>query len=80
MGDVNPVACFFGLTLVLHLFFAVGVFCAARSLRARGEKVMFAPPIIWAILTLLWGMFPLLSYWLIHHSGLRSAGQGTQIR
>ncbi len=32
---------------------------------------MFAPPIVWALLTLLWGMFALLPYWLIHHSSLR---------
>ncbi|MEN6578309.1 MAG: hypothetical protein ABFD90_18335 [Phycisphaerales bacterium] len=73
MGDVDWTAFFFGLTFVLHFFFAMGVFSAARDLRARGEKVMFAPPIVWAALTLLWGMFALLPYWLIHHSKLRVA-------
>ena len=72
---MDSAAFFFGLTLLLHLFFAWGVFSAANSLRARGEKVMFAPPIVWAILTLLWGMFPLLPYWLIHHSSLRVTGR-----
>jgi hypothetical protein len=76
MGSVNMVVYFFGLTFVLHFFFAMGVFSAARSLRARGEGVMFAPPIVWGVLTLLWGMFALAPYWLIHHSGLRSARQG----
>jgi hypothetical protein len=75
MGNVNIVPYFFGATLLMHVFFAVGVFRAARGLRARGEKVMFAPPVGWAILTLLWGMFVLLPYWLIHHSGLRAAKQ-----
>jgi hypothetical protein len=65
---------------VLHFFFAMGVFSAARGLQTRGEKVVFAPPIVWALLTLLWGMFALLPYWLIHHSNLRSAGQNGQIR
>lgn len=76
MNDLNPISFFFGLTLVLHFFFAAGVFNSARSLRARGEGVMFAPPIVWAILTLLWGMCTLLPYWLIHHSTLRPARQG----
>jgi len=76
MGNVDFGAWFFGLTFVLHLFFAMGVFSAARGLCARGGKLMFAPPIIWAMLTLLWGMFVLLPYWLIHHSSLRDAEQG----
>jgi hypothetical protein len=67
---------FLGLTLLMHFFFAMGVFSAARGLRARGEKLMFAPPIVWALHTLLWGMFVLLPYWLIHHSGLRATKQG----
>ncbi len=75
MGNLDLMLCFFGLTFVLHLFFDTGVFVAARGLRARGEKVMFAPPVVWALLTLLWGMFALVPYWLIHHSGLRGTGQ-----
>ena len=75
MGNVDWTACFFGLTFVLHFFFAMGVFSAARGMCTRGEKVMFAPPIVWAFLTLLWGMFVLLPYWLIHHSSLRVARQ-----
>jgi membrane protein implicated in regulation of membrane protease activity len=68
---MNWTVYFFGLTFVLHLIFAPGVFSAARGLRARGESVMFAPPTVWAMLTLLWGMLALLPYWLIHHSSLR---------
>ena len=75
MGDLNIGAFFFGLTFLLHFFFAMGVFSAARGLRMRGENLMFAPPIVWALLTLLWGMFALLPYWLIHHSSLRAAKQ-----
>lgn len=71
--DITPY--FLGLTFLMHLLFAAGVFRAARGLRARGEKVMFAPPVGWAILTLLWGMIIVLPYWLIHHSGLRAAKQ-----
>jgi len=75
MDHFNAGAFFFGLTFVMHCFFAMGVFSAARGLRTRGENVMFAPPIVWALLTLLWGMFALLPYWLIHHSGLQAAKQ-----
>lgn len=71
MGEIDPKLFFFGLTFLLHFFFAMGVHSAARALRTRGEKVMFAPPMVWALLTLLWGMFVLLPYWLIHHSHLR---------
>jgi hypothetical protein len=39
MDDVNLMACFFGLTVFLNLVFAVGVFIAARNLRAKGESV-----------------------------------------
>jgi hypothetical protein len=80
MGEVDLTPFFFGLTFVLHLFFAAGVFSAARGLRARGEGVMFAPPMVWALLTLLWGMFVLLPYWLIHHSSLRPREPGREIR
>jgi len=75
MGDMDVATYFFGLTFLLHFFFAMGVFSAARGLQTRGENVMFAPPIVWALLTLLWGMFALLPYWLIHHSSLRTAKQ-----
>lgn len=73
MGDLNIGAFFFGLTFLMHFFFAMGVFSTARGLRARGERVMFAPPIVWALLTLVWGMCVVLPYWLIHHSSLRAA-------
>jgi hypothetical protein len=73
MGDWDVGLFFFGLTFVLHFFFAMGVFSAAHRLRARGEKVMLAPPIVWALHTLLWGMLVVLPYWLIHHSSLRAA-------
>jgi len=76
MGDVDITPYFFGVTFLLHLFFALGVFSAARGLQARGENVTLALPVVWAILTLLWGMCALLPYWLIHHSGLRAAKQG----
>jgi len=76
VGEIDLTRFFFGLTLVLHLFFAAGVFSAARAVQTRGEKVMFAPPMVWALLTLLWGMFVLLPYWLIHHSVLRPGGPG----
>jgi hypothetical protein len=75
-GCLHPTSYFLGLTLVLHFFFAMGVFSSARSLRTRGERVMFAPPVVWAFFTLMWGMFVLLPYWLIHHSTLRPARQG----
>ncbi len=75
MGDMNIMPYFFGLTFLVHVFFAVGVFRAARGLRRRGEKLIFAPPVVWAIHTLLWGMCALLLYWLIHHSSLRAARQ-----
>ncbi|MCX5644508.1 MAG: hypothetical protein NTZ17_07455 [Phycisphaerae bacterium] len=76
MDHFNTGAFFFGLTFLMHFFFAMGVFSAARGLRRRGEKVMFAPPIVWALLTLLRGMLALLPYWLIHHSSLRTTTQG----
>ena len=75
MGDIDIMPYFFGLTFLMHLFFAAGVFRAARGLRRRGEKLIFAPPVVWAIHTLLWGIIALLAYWLIHHSSLRPVRQ-----
>jgi hypothetical protein len=74
--SLNIVPFFFGLTFLLHFFFAMGVFSAARGLRAQSEAVMLAPPVVWALMTLLWGMFVVLPYWLIHHSTLRPVRQG----
>jgi hypothetical protein len=51
---------------------SAGVFIAARRLRAKGDRVMFAPPIVWALHTIIWGMFVVLPYWLIHHSNLHA--------
>lgn len=76
MGNIKFGSWFFGLTFLAHLLFGVGVFRAARGLRVRGERVMFVPPVVWAAFTVLWGMFVVLPYWLIHHSSLLTVREG----
>jgi len=72
MGNVNIAAFFFGLTFLMHLFFAMGVFSAARGLRARGDGVLVRPSHHLGAADPPVGMFAMLPYWLIHHSSLRA--------
>ncbi len=73
MIELKMILAVLALTFLLHLFFAAGVFVAARKIRAQGERVMFAPPVVWALHTVIWGLFVVLPYWLIHHSSLRAS-------
>lgn len=72
MSQLETTMGIFGLTFLLHLFFAVGLLLSARKLKSQGERVMFAHPLVWALHTVIWGMFVVLPYWLIHHSAMRT--------
>ena len=59
--------CFGILSVVVHVSFAVAVFCDARRLPGKPVLVW---PIIWAFATLAGGVLVVFFYWVIHHSHL----------
>jgi heme/copper-type cytochrome/quinol oxidase subunit 4 len=57
------------LVAVVHVSFAVAVFLDARRLPRKPILVL---PIVWALATLLGGVFVAAVYWVMHHSRLNS--------
>ena len=59
--------CFGVLFAVVHVCFAVAVYCDARRLTGKPILVW---PIVWSFATLLGGVIVAAVYWVIHHSRL----------
>jgi hypothetical protein len=59
--------------VLLHVIFAVAVWCSALGVarRGEGESLTFFSPFFWALATLIGGVLVAALYWLIHHSNLR---------
>ena len=55
------------LAAVVHVSFAVAVFLDARRLPRKPILVL---SVVWALATLLGGLFVAAVYWVIHHSRL----------
>ena len=59
--------------IVVHICFAVAVFRDAENLESvPARKLWFVNSGIWALATLVGGIFTAGIYWVIHHSTLRS--------
>ncbi|MDE0184296.1 MAG: hypothetical protein OXP71_02430 [Candidatus Poribacteria bacterium] len=59
--------CFAVLSIIVHVCFAVAVFCDAKRLP---EKPVLVWPIIWSFAILAGGVLVVFFYWVIHHSRL----------
>jgi len=73
MGEVVqwiPIV-FAGLSLIVHLILAYAVWVNAAERERDKKPLMYLGSGSWGLVTLLAGIFGLLSYWLIHHSALR---------
>ena len=58
------------LNLLVHVFFALGVYKFAKAGEVDGKQTWLVTPPIWALTTLILGPFIAGVYWLIHHSSL----------
>jgi hypothetical protein len=59
------------LMALVHLAFAYGVFMDADLMKRRVNRdTRFVSPIVWALGTLVGGIFVAGVYWIIHHSTL----------
>ena len=59
------------LTAILHMICAIMIFQDAEAYRSRSGKSLFlVNGAIWALATLLGGIFIVGIYWLIHYSTL----------
>lgn len=62
---------FAALVLVVRVAFSVAVWHDAQIVKRRGHRVVFVHPALWALATLLGGVFVAVAYWVVHHSTLR---------
>ena len=62
---------FWGLTVAVHLAFAVGVYADAADLRRSRSGPSLVGPFWWTSATLVGGVFVAGLYWVVHHSTLR---------
>ena len=60
----------FVLTISIHLVFALAVYFDAVELEKRLLHVFVGAP-AWALAVVVFGLFAVLIYWLMHHSALR---------
>jgi len=63
---------FIGLTILIHVLFALAVWQDGTGLVQHGSRLIFVGPAIWALATLLGGVFVAVAYWLVHYSTLRA--------
>ncbi len=56
--------------VVVNVCFTVGVVVAIRRRKEEGRPPWFVSTEIWALATLVGGVFVAAIYWLIHHSTL----------
>jgi len=60
------------LVAIVHISFALAVLQDSQSLFRREQRsTVFVNGVIWALATLLGGVFMAAIYWVIHHSTLR---------
>lgn len=59
-------------TIIIHIFFAIGVLQDASRLPARRGPI-FVGQGVWCAATLLGGVFVAAVYWAMHHSRLNEA-------
>ncbi len=66
---------FYLLLLGLHILLARAVHTDGAGLEEAGNTLCFVGPRAWAISALLFGIFGVLVYWLIHHSSLATKAE-----
>ena len=59
------------LTIIVHPMLGYTVWINAAERERDQKPLMYLGSGGWALTTLLFGVFGLLTYWLIHHSALR---------
>ena len=60
------------LTFVVHLCFATAVVQDIRRGRQEGRNPWLVGTEVWALATLMGGVFVAAAYWLMHHSSLNT--------
>lgn len=58
--------------IALHCLFAYAVYLDAKQLDEETGKLRFVAAGAWGGTVVIFGLFGVLVYWLIHHSALRS--------
>lgn len=62
------------LTLIVHVGFACAVYADSGTMwRLLRRNTFLVSGVLWALATLLGGVFVAAIYWVIHHSTLRPA-------
>ncbi len=58
------------LTLIVDVLLAIAVYRDAAKLVREGGRPFLIGPVLWAVVTIAWGLAAVAVYWAIHHSNL----------
>ncbi len=58
------------LIVIVHMFFAFGVYSDALKLRRTFKTTILVNPAMWLFATILGGVLVAAIYWILHHSTL----------
>src|SRR5262245_9980446 len=64
-----------GTIAIINIMFAVGVYRDGSEFETEYGATAIVPTIIWAIATLMGGVFVAAAYWIMHRSALSNNGK-----
>lgn len=68
-----------GVTYLIQLILAYGVYHEAEKLKQYGQKLWFVGSFLWFLLTLIGGLLAAAAFWLIHHSNLKTEDTNARV-
>jgi len=72
-SEIVPAILLFGIfSSIFNIIMGIAVANDAKNLQLRKTGLFLFGPVLWGLLTLVFGLSALALYWVIHHSTLRN--------